>query len=184
MTEVVVEAQSLYMVTQDLWRSSVLTADSCASHACAPYACAPHACVYAAWQVSKALRRSGVLTADSKQFCSLDAAEKFVEDMLLSHVHNLATKWLVDKTCRDVYARALLHDALTTTHMADGAIAPSQLLKWSARTFVRKVQRRRGVEPMHLHPTHLTSTPHVHHVCTPCKGQLGDPHGCICMCHP
>ena len=32
-------------------------------------------------------------------FANLDKAEKWVEDRLLEHVHRLAARWLVDKTC-------------------------------------------------------------------------------------
>ena len=89
--------------------------------------------------VTEALRRSGVYDASTATFPTLDSAEKWVEDRLLAHVHNLALKWLLDKTCRDVYNRAMLHDALTTgVQTNDGGISPSQLLKWSARTFVPK----------------------------------------------
>ena len=89
--------------------------------------------------VEDELKRSGVLAKDSHSFASLDKAEKWVEDELLKHVHSLALKWLVDKTCKMVYNRALLHDALTATHsINDGHIGPSQLLKWSRRQFVKK----------------------------------------------
>ena len=100
--------------------------------------------------VEEELRRSGLLGGaagrgadESRSFPNLDKAEKWVEDRLLEHVHKLAQRWLVDKTCRDVYNRALLHDALTSTHssMHDGAVGPSQLLRWSRRHFVKKGQR-------------------------------------------
>ena len=53
----------------------------------------------------------------------------------------LALKWLVDKTCRDVYNRSLLHDAFTSSHANKDGIGPSQLLRWSRRQFVRKGAR-------------------------------------------
>ena len=68
---------------------------------------------------------------------TLDAAEKHVEDQLLQHVHNLSQRWLVDPTVRHIYYRTMLHDALTsTTSLPDGAIGPSQLLKWAAKAMV------------------------------------------------
>ena len=92
--------------------------------------------------VEKVLRRSGALDSEMRCFRNLDQAEKWVEDHLLEYVHRLASLWLVDKTCRDVYNRALLHDALTSTHSSiGGAIGPSQLLKWSRRKFVPKGTR-------------------------------------------
>ena len=37
-----------------------------------------------------------------------------------------------------MYVRANLHDALTLAETAGHSVAPSQLLKWSARTFVKR----------------------------------------------
>ena len=92
--------------------------------------------------VEKVLRRSGAFDGETRCFRTLDQAEKWVEDHLLEYVHRLASMWLVDKTCRDVYNRAVLHDALTSTHSSiGGAIGPSQLLKWSRRKFVPKGAR-------------------------------------------
>ena len=90
--------------------------------------------------VETALTRSGVLGEDALTFPTLDMAEKWVEDRLLERVHSLALRWLLDKACRDIYNRAMVHDALTTTHSNTDGIAPSQLLKWSARSFVPKGQ--------------------------------------------
>jgi SulP family sulfate permease len=87
------------------------------------------------------LTRAGIpLKANGQAhvFKTLDKAEKFVEDKLLANVHRLAEKWLIDKACRAVYNRALLHDALTCSHSNHDGIGPSQLLKWSRRQFVRK----------------------------------------------
>ena len=81
------------------------------------------------------------LRAGAPSFASLDKAEKWVEDELLTHVHALAQRWLVDKACKMVYNRALLHDALTAHSTMEGRIGPSQLLRWSRRTFVPKGQR-------------------------------------------
>lgn len=43
------------------------------------------------------------------------------------HVHGLAQRWLVDQTCRHIYNRAMLHDALTAHVVSDGSIGPSQV---------------------------------------------------------
>jgi hypothetical protein len=68
--------------------------------------------------VAKRLERAGLLGARSRRLATLDAAEKWVEDTLLQHVHSLALKWLVDKACRQVYTRAMLHDALGSSSSA------------------------------------------------------------------
>lgn len=91
--------------------------------------------------VADELTRAGVLNKDSPSFTSLDKAEKWVEDQLLKHVHALAQRWLVDKTCKMVYYRSLLHDALTAHSNVDGRIGPSQLLRWARREFVPKGER-------------------------------------------
>lgn len=79
--------------------------------------------------VAKRLARAGLLGEDSRRFATLDAAEKWVEDTLLQHVHSLSLKWLVDKTCRQVYTRAMIHDALASAS-STGGMGPSQLLRW------------------------------------------------------
>jgi len=85
----------------------------------------------AAETVARRLERQGLLAAGNsrRSFATLDAAEKWVEDTLLQHVHELSLKWLVDKTCRQVYTRAVLHDALTSASSA-GGMGASQLLRW------------------------------------------------------
>ena len=55
-------------------------------------------------------------------FPTLDAAEKYVEDALLQHVHALSQRWLVDASARHIYNRAMLHDALTAHVVSDGSI--------------------------------------------------------------
>mmetsp|Transcript_23205 Transcript_23205/g.55929 ORF Transcript_23205/g.55929 Transcript_23205/m.55929 type:complete len:1314 (-) Transcript_23205:373-4314(-) len=76
--------------------------------------------------------------AGTHSYKSLDAALKYVEDELLRHVHNLAQQWLVDDTCRHIYNRAMLHDALTAHVVSDGSVGPSQLFKWSIKRSCRK----------------------------------------------
>ena len=108
--------------------------------------------------VAKRLERAGLLGDSSRRLSTLDAAEKWVEDTLLQHVHSLSLKWLVDKTCRQVYTRAMLHDALGSASSA-GGMGPSQLLRWcnpsggrptgeTTRKLVTKGQQilREGVE--------------------------------------
>ena len=72
------------------------------------------------------------------QFKTLDEAEKYVEDALLEHVHKLSQRWLVDNTCRLIYNRAMLHDALTAHAVSDGSIGPSQLFKWALKKHYKK----------------------------------------------
>ena len=86
--------------------------------------------------VARALRRAGVLHDDSPAFPTLDDAQKYVEDTLLGHVHTLSLRWLVDKHCRDMYHRSMLHDALSATKARGDGLTPTQLLRWSARTQV------------------------------------------------
>ena len=84
----------------------------------------------AAETVARRLERQGLLAAGRyRSFATLDTAEKWVEDTLLQHVHELSLKWLVDKTCRQVYTRAVLHDALTSASSA-GGMGATQLLRW------------------------------------------------------
>ena len=85
-------------------------------------------------------RAGSFLNAQSKMFATLDLAQKWVEDQLLAHVDNLTQKWLVDKTCKDIYNRATVTEALVATTSNSDGLPPSQLLKWSARTFVPKNQ--------------------------------------------
>ena len=44
----------------------------------------------------------------------------------------------MDKTCRDVYNRSLLHDAFTSSHANKDSIGPSKLLRWARRQYERK----------------------------------------------
>ena len=61
-----------------------------------------------------------------------------MEDALLEHVHELSQRWLVDQTCRHIYNRAMIHDALTAHVVSDGSIGPSQLFKWAIKRAVAK----------------------------------------------